>query len=285
MTTQGDDTGCATFEAVLPDYLEGALGSAADVAARAHLATCGQCRALVADLERIRTQAAGLPDLQPSRDLWAEIDARIETPAIAVGTVRGVGGSGRGLGGRGGRRSDWFGSPWSARSALRAAALILATSGVTYLATRWWAGTPGGATMIVQRSTPSPSSGSAPTQTGPTAKVAPTNVAPIAPTTPSPTTVVSNRARTPAPAPTSEFIYDQQIAALHQILQQRRVRLDPTTVAIVEKNLRLIDAAIAESKAALAKDPANAFLAQQLDQSLGTKLELLRTVALLPSRT
>jgi Putative zinc-finger len=285
MTTQGDDTGCATFEAALPDYLEGALGSAADVAARAHLATCEQCRTLVADLERIRTQAAGLPDLQPSRDLWAEIDARIETPAIAVDAGRRVGGSDRGLGRRGSPWSGWFGSPWSVRSGLRAAALIVATAGVTYLATRWWAGTPGGTTTIVQRSTTSPSSGSAATQIGPTAAVAAINVAPTAPTAPPATTTVSNRARTPAPASTSEFIYDQQIAALHQILQQRRVRLDPTTVAIVEKNLRLIDAAIAESKAALAKDPANAFLAQQLDQSLGTKLELLRTAALLPSRT
>jgi hypothetical protein len=72
---------------------------------------------------------------------------------------------------------------------------------------------------------------------------------------------------------------------MRQILDSRRSRLDPKTVAIIEKNLRVIDTAIAESRTALARDPANHFLAGQLDASLNTKLELLRTVAMLPSRT
>ncbi|HEY6358074.1 MAG TPA: hypothetical protein VIX35_07510, partial [Vicinamibacterales bacterium] len=86
-------------------------------------------------------------------------------------------------------------------------------------------------------------------------------------------------------AATSEFLYDHQITALHQILQQRRARLDPKTVAVLDRNLAIIDSAIVQSRAALAHDPASAFLANQLDQSLNSKLELLKTAALLPAST
>lgn len=287
MTVESGDWTCAAFEAALPDYLEGGLGSAANVTARAHLAGCSRCQSLVQDLERIRAQAAGLADLQPSRDLWTEIDARIETPAIGRGASRG----GRPSRGRGAAWSEWFGTPWTGRSALRAAALILATSGVTVLAIRWRGGAAtgspatSGATAIVERPATSRAPGGSGTVSGVTAGPVPV-VAPRVIPTPESATAARNVAnRTLVPAATSAFIYEQQITALHSILEQRRVRLDPKTVAIVEKNLRVIDAAIAESRAALAKDPANAFLAQQLDQSLDTKVELLRTVAMLPSRT
>ena len=50
-------------------------------------------------------------------------------------------------------------------------------------------------------------------------------------------------------------------------------------MGIVEKNLRLIDQAIAESKTALATDPANAFLSDRLTHAYDTKLQLLREIA------
>ena len=56
------------------------------------------------------------------------------------------------------------------------------------------------------------------------------------------------------------------------------------TVVVIEKNLRVIDAAITESKKAIARDPASRFLIESLNQSLRTKVELMRTAALLPSR-
>ena len=54
---------------------------------------------------------------------------------------------------------------------------------------------------------------------------------------------------------------------------------------IIEKNLKVIDAAIAESRAALAKDPHSHFLNDQLAHVLDQKVGLLRTAALLPTRT
>jgi hypothetical protein len=79
--------------------------------------------------------------------------------------------------------------------------------------------------------------------------------------------------------------YDTEIAALDSAVRLRRGDLDTNTVKIIEKNLRVIDAAIAESRAALAKDPHNRFLHEQLTTVLDQKVGLLRTAALLPSRT
>lgn len=79
--------------------------------------------------------------------------------------------------------------------------------------------------------------------------------------------------------------YEGEIGKLQDILQTRRNELDAATIAILAKNLKLIDQAISESKAALAADPASAFLAGRLNHAYDTKLELLRSAALLPSRS
>jgi hypothetical protein len=83
----------------------------------------------------------------------------------------------------------------------------------------------------------------------------------------------------------AEPVYDREISKLRTIVRQRRGQLDPATVAVLEQSIAVIDSAIAQSRAALAKDPASGFLATQLNHSLEKKVELLRTAALLPSRT
>ncbi len=79
--------------------------------------------------------------------------------------------------------------------------------------------------------------------------------------------------------------YDTEIAQLDSAVKLRRGELDTTTVKIIEKNLLVIDHAIAESRAALAKDPRSRFLNEQLTRVLDQKVGLLRTAALLPART
>lgn len=79
--------------------------------------------------------------------------------------------------------------------------------------------------------------------------------------------------------------YEGEIGKLRGILDTRRGELDTATIAVLEKNLKLIDQAISESKAALATDPASTFLAGRLNHAYDTKLELLRSAATLPSRT
>jgi predicted anti-sigma-YlaC factor YlaD len=75
---------CDEFDALLGDLLDGDLDSSAQGAANAHSAQCARCRGLVTDLSEIRDDAARLPVLGPSRDLWEGISARIETPAIGI---------------------------------------------------------------------------------------------------------------------------------------------------------------------------------------------------------
>jgi hypothetical protein len=72
---------------------------------------------------------------------------------------------------------------------------------------------------------------------------------------------------------------------LQAIVTQRRAQLDSSTIAVIERNLRIIDAAIASSRDALVKDPASRLLGDQLTHALDKKVELLRTAALLPAST
>ena len=87
----------------------------------------------------------------------------------------------------------------------------------------------------------------------------------------------------PASTMSAEQTFDHEIGAMRNIIDERRKELDPVTISVLQKNLKLIDAAIAESKAALAKDPASAFLMDRLTQAYDTKLQLLRGVASIPA--
>jgi hypothetical protein len=77
--------------------------------------------------------------------------------------------------------------------------------------------------------------------------------------------------------------YDSEITTLRAALDARRGQLNPSTVAVIEQNLRVIDEAISQSRAALAKDPNSSLLNDQLDRTLAKKTGLLRAAALLPS--
>ncbi len=76
--------------------------------------------------------------------------------------------------------------------------------------------------------------------------------------------------------------YDREIAELRAVVADRPGELDSATVGVLTRNLRIIDAAIAASRAALARDPHSPFLGEQLTRALGQKVDLLRTAALLP---
>ena len=78
-----------------------------------------------------------------------------------------------------------------------------------------------------------------------------------------------------------EADYEQSAAALAATLAAERGggRLRPETVALLERNLQIIDAAIQESRAALARDPGNAELRQLFAAAYRQKVELLRWAA------
>jgi anti-sigma-K factor RskA len=62
----------------LSEYVDGELSPAERAAAERHLATCGECAALVEDLGAVARAAALLPDVDPGRDLWPSIRRRLQ---------------------------------------------------------------------------------------------------------------------------------------------------------------------------------------------------------------
>jgi anti-sigma factor RsiW len=272
---------CEAFDAALPDYLEGTLDDSSRAAVEMHLRECVRCAGLVRDLENIRKQAAALPELVPARDLWEGIEARIAAPVIPL-TARP-------------ERQRRFAPAWMG---VAAAALIASTAGITYMLTARSlapsqtgfvaqanpavAGTqPQIDSEPSQAASTSPAGGSQRIEGGSAATVSPRGVAPTG-RAGIPSSLVSQTQTGPS---SSEAIYGKQIEMLQQIVSQRKTQLDSSTVAIIEKNLRIIDAAIEQSRAALAKDPASRLLSDQLTHALDKKVELLRTAVMLPAST
>ena len=73
--------------------------------------------------------------------------------------------------------------------------------------------------------------------------------------------------------------FDAAVADLERVLREESERLDPQTVMVIERNLRAIDDAIREARAALDADPANTYLNSHLADARRRKLELLRRAA------
>ncbi len=278
------DTTCEAFDAALPDYLEGTLDGSLRASVEQHLRECVRCASLVRDIENIRKEAAALPDLVPSRDLWTGIEARIAAPIIPLAARP--------------ERQRRFLPAWMG---IAAAALIVGTAGVTYTLTAR-SFRPGVDTKVAMGSPPPSATQptNAATQGGaaaaePGGAGAPQNSADqsagsgiaLTPTAPSRPGIPASLAsqNTQSGPSQSEAVYGKEIEMLQNIVRQRKTQLDSSTVAIIEKNLQIIDAAIEQSKAALMKDPASMLLSQQLTHALDKKVELLRTAAMLPAST
>lgn len=259
------------------------------------------------------TPAAVAADDAPARVLPFDVH-HVRRPApghAAPGTGRARSGAPRAPAARG--------VPWSPRRlAAAAAALVAVTAGTTYRLAR---GTPAPAGTIADatpngqapdgspRDTQPPNAQSPngqatgaprsdvpdPPASAPAARVAAgpargpdTDHAPAAPPgtgrggpRPGDLRTVADAAVPDAAVP-GAAAYDREIAALRAAVHDRRGDLDSATVAVLVRNLTIIDQAIAQSRAALARDPHSQFLGDQLTRALGQKVDLLRTAALMP---
>ena len=83
------------------------------------------------------------------------------------------------------------------------------------------------------------------------------------------------------PVANASDVYEQEITALRTIVNERFGELDSATVTVLQRNLAIIDKAIADSRAALAKHPNSRVLSSSLDRALESKLALMRRLALL----
>jgi hypothetical protein len=224
------------------EYLAGGLGDAERADVEGHLADCGACREALADLRDLVTRAGELGALEPTTDLW---------PGIAAA----LGGRARPLPRPEGRavielpsaRTD-AARALTERAGLegfrRRIGLVAAAATLVALSvgTTWWvANATGGATEALRL-------GGLPGNDG----------------------VLSADSGTPPADLASE------LATLEEVLQAARGALDPNTVRVIERNLGVIEQAIADSREALLLDPGNAFLVEHLERMYRRKLVYLQ---------
>lgn len=282
MTTMPmDPMTCDGFADALMAYLEHDAPHAVRAAVEGHAAACASCAALLMDIRRIEHDAAHLPPLEPSRDLWAGIAARIETPVVTLAP----------------RQAQRAARPW-VRPALVAAGLVL----VSVVGTRavMQRGDGAAPTSAPQVAATEPSVTSAASPDGPELPAdapAAQAIEPVAPqpAAPAPVRATARPRATLASNAVPQYrsgswaavdsLYGAEIGRLRRIAAERKQVLDPATVAVLEKNIAIIDQAIRESRAAIARDPNSALLNEHVNRMLDQKVELLRAMTALPSRS
>lgn len=267
---------CEQFDALLPGYMEGELAGGEREAFERHAGSCAHCRPILEELKAIVASAGALGPIEPPRELWSGIEARIGTQVVPLGSRR----------------------PMPVARTFAAGVVLMAvTAGVTWKLAR--GGAPDGQPAVASASNDQPN----PTGTsGPVIVTTPPQVAGSEGAGSRPPRARVDAAKTPAATPRggeqvvqavrsgggaagTAQLYDSEITRLHAVIRQRRGELDPNTVAAIERSLAVIDTAIAQARSALARDPASRFLNGRLTDALDKKVELLRTTAMLPARS
>jgi anti-sigma factor RsiW len=71
--------------------------------------------------------------------------------------------------------------------------------------------------------------------------------------------------------------YDRAVTELQRVIAEQRTNLDPSTLRVLEENLRILDTALSETRAALDADPDNAALSDILIAAYEKKLDVMRS--------
>ena len=277
---------CDEFAERLADLLEREVDEPTRAALEAHALSCADCGSALADVRKLRIDASNLPALEPSRDLWQGIARRIDAPVIPLPTRE------NGFVRRERRWGHW--APMAAAAAVLVALTSLTTYYLTirsHVAPTTMASYP---PVIADSARGVTIGGHAPPQAvaslpidSATAKASPATPNQASGIAPAASTArLVNRKVSAAEAYASEAqVYSHEIARLHAIVERRRAQLDPATINVIERNLTVIDDAIAQCRLALSKDPASRYLIESLNNALETKVELLRTATMLPTHS
>jgi hypothetical protein len=238
----------------LSEYLDDELTRDERTACDAHLASCGECRTVLADLQSLVRMARADAESVPATDQWPGILHGIGTlkarpSSLATSESSMPSPVARPEGQAFKPRSRWQITFTVPQLALAASLLIAVSAGVAYLA----------AGRVTTRPTD---------QEDPIQAQAETLL---------PASATIERANF------ADVQFDQAVADLEKVLIERRDELDPRTIIVIERNLAAIDQAIREARAALDADPANTFLNSHLADARRKKLELLRQATMLQS--
>ncbi|MEX1127095.1 MAG: zf-HC2 domain-containing protein [Vicinamibacterales bacterium] len=228
---------CSRYHETIHELADGTLGPVRRAELQTHLDVCDACRALVADLRKIREGAAALPPVQPRDHVWMQIAGRLRQEGRVTGT----------------RDTD---SP-SARPRYMAMLAIAATLMLAVAASLYFL------------------RGTEPTERPAQATAAVTPGAGNAATTDTVQSITDDLML-------AEQHYQSAITKLQEVAKTDDGAIDPETAAVLEKNLQVIDQAIAESRTALKTEPQSVPARDSLFEALRQKVTLLQsTIALM----
>jgi anti-sigma factor RsiW len=260
----------------LDDFASGELPDIERRLMERHLDGCGECRAEAEAIRALLADAAALPvAIAPPVDLWQGIAGRLEpraAGAVAPEEAKVIVFAPR--------RS--FRQP--PRWALQAAAAVVLVVGSSLVTARVLRQPSAGRVAILPPAeVSSPGRATVPVVDG-GAQTAAGSLPSVEGAVPDPGTgrqvTATGRAGGAQTALAAfrpaEREYQAAVDDLARVLETRRSSLAPETVATLEHNLAIIDAAIAESRAALVNDPNSRELTDMLSSTYDAKVQLLR---------
>jgi anti-sigma factor RsiW len=232
-----------TYRESIQELIDGTIGAIRRAELERHLAECAECRSFLADMESIHNLAVSLDPLEPPDGVWLQVAGRL-------------------------RQEGRIQAPPAPAPSRAPRYAILAIAASLVLAVGVAIGL-----LVTQYRTPS-----AP---------APTAATPGAPA--GTTTDAVDVESVEAEFRLAEQHYQNAIAKLEQAARLDQAAsgggenvLDPQTAAMLQKNLQVIDQAIAESRAALRSEPLSASARDSLFDALKRKVALLQdTIALM----
>jgi hypothetical protein len=223
---------CRHYNEAIQELVEGTLGPVRRAELQTHLDTCDTCRALTADLLKIRDAGAALPPLRPPDRIWERVARQLQQEGRMTAAP-------------------------AARTSYTALLAIAATLVIAI----------GGGLFLLQNLEPVPE-GPAAIQGagGPDGNATPDDA-------------VQSIADDLTAA---ERHYQSAIQKLEAAVQNNDGTIAPELAAVLEKNLPVIDQAIAESRSALQSEPQCTPARDSLFEALRQKVNLLQdTIALM----
>jgi hypothetical protein len=221
---------CNQYREAIQELADGTLGPVRRAELQTHLDHCDACRALAADLQKIRNAAAALDHPVPPAHVWMQIAGRLRQEGRVTAAPS--------------QRRHY------ALLAIAATLLLSVGTGVWLLVPR------AGRSSTPQVQAPAQTSGNAAESDTVQSITDDLKVA--------------------------EQHYQSAIVKLEQAAKNNDGTIDPQTAAVLEKNLTVIDQAIAESRTALKSEPQSQPARDSLFDALRRKVTLLQdTIALM----
>lgn len=232
---------CAECRELVGELIDGTLAPDRRADVQAHVGVCAACRLLEEDFAAIRRAAAGLERPAPPDGLWMQIAGRIKSDPAFKGRTAA-------------RPPSWtMGARWLAA----AATLVVVVVALAWMVFRGQG--PGGGQEQPGRQAP-PATRQSDVASGGDAQLVES---------------VESELRL------AEGHYEKAIAGLEKIAKANERTLDPQVAATLQKNLTVIDQAIAESRAALGSQPESRPAQESLFEALRRKVSLLQDTIVL----